>query len=149
MRALRYSVRSLARNPAFSAVIVLLLAFGIGANTLIFTAVDVLLLRDLPVDHPEQLVRMEAIYPSGFRSIVPTFPVTFQTLLHDHAKSLQDVFTAIDDELSMEVSGRVESVTTRMVSGNFYRALGVRPLLGRLIAQDDDRAGISYPVVLS
>ena len=149
MRALRYSLRTLARNPAFSAVIVLLLAFGIGANTLIFTAVDVLLLRDLPVDHPEQLVRMEAIYPSGFRSIVPTFPATFQTLLRGHANSLQDVFTAIDDELSMEVSGHVESVTARMVSGNFYRALGVHPRLGRLIAEDDDRPETSYPVVLS
>ena len=149
MRALRYSLRTMARNPAFSAVIVLLLAFGIGANTLIFTAVDVLLLRDLPVDHPEQLVRMEAIYPSGFRSIVPTFPVTFQTLLHDQAKSLEDVFTAIDGEVSAQISGRVESLTVHLVSGNFYRALGVRPHLGRLIADDDDRPGTSYPVVLS
>jgi predicted permease len=153
MRALRYSLRRLGRNPAFSAVIVLLLAFGIGANTLIFTAVDVLLLRDLPVDHPEQLVRMEAIYPSGFRSIVPTFPAAFRTLLRDHAKSIADVFTIDDDELPMEVPGeasaRAQSVTVRLVSGNFYRVLGVRPHLGRLIAEDDDRAGISYPLVLS
>jgi predicted permease len=149
MRALRFSLRTLARNPAFSAVIVLLLAFGIGANTLIFTAVDVLLLRDLPVDHPEQLVRMDAIYPSGFRSIVPTFPVTFQKLLADHARSLQSVFTAIDGEVSAQVSGRVESITVHLVSGNFYRALGLRPRLGRLIAEDDDRPETSYPVVLS
>jgi predicted permease len=149
MRALHYSLRTLARNPAFSAIIVLLLAFGIGANTLIFTAVDVLLLRDLPVDHPEQLVRMEAIYPSGFRSIVPTFPVTFQKLLTDQARSLQSVFTAIDGEVSAEVSGRVESVIVHLVSGNFYRSLGLRPRLGRLIAEDDDRPGTSYPVVLS
>jgi predicted permease len=148
MRALRYSLRTLARNPAFSAVIVLLLAFGIGANTLIFTAVDVLLLRALPVDHPEQLVRMEAIYPSGFRSIVPTFPITFQTLLHDHAKSLEDVFTAIDGEVSAQISGRVESLIVHLVSGNFYRALGVHPRLGRLITDDDDRPENSYPVVL-
>lgn len=149
MRALRYSLRTLARNPAFSAVIVLLLAFGIGANTLIFTAVDVLLIRDLPVDRPEQLVRMEAIYPSGFRSIVPTFPVTFQKLLADQTRSLQSVFTAIDGEVSAEVSGRVESLTVHLVSGNFYRVLGVRPRLGRLIADDDDRPETSYPVVLS
>ncbi len=149
MRALRYSLRSLARNPAFSTVIVLLLAFGIGANTLIFTAVDVLLLRDLPVDHPEQLVRMQDIHPNGFRSIVPSFPYSLQPLLREHAKSLEAVFFAADDELFLEVSGHLESVTAQAVSGNYYSVLGIHPLLGRMIAQDDDRPGISYPVVLS
>jgi predicted permease len=149
MRALRYSLRSLARNPAFSAVIVLLLAFGIGANTLIFTAVDVLLLRDVPVDHPEQLVRLEDIHPNGFRSIQPSFPVNFQPLLKERAKSLQDIFFAIDDELALETSGRVESVTGQAVSGNYYAVLGVHPVLGRLIGPDDDRREISFPVVLS
>jgi predicted permease len=149
MRPLRYSLRSLTRNPAFSAVIVLLLAFGIGANTLIFTAVDVLLLRDLPVDHPEQLVRMQDVHPNGFRSIVPSFPVLFQPLLRDRAKTLQDVFLAIDDELALEVSGSAQSVIAQAVSGNYYAALGIHPALGRLLAPDDDRRGISYPVVLS
>lgn len=149
MRALRYSLRTLARNPAFSVVIVLLLAFGIGANTLIFTAVDVLLLRDLPVDHPEQLVRLQDIHPNGFRSYTPTFPVTYRLLLLQRAKTLEDVFYAIDDELSMEVSGHAQSVTSAAVSGNYYSALGVHPLLGRLIGPDDDRPGGSYAVVLS
>jgi predicted permease len=149
MRALRYSLRTLARNPAFSAVIVLLLAFGIGANTLIFTAVDVLLLRDLPVDHPEQLVRLQDIHPNGFRTYQPSFPVNFQALLRERAQSLQDVFFAIDDEVALEVSGRVEVVDVQAVSGNYYGVLGVHPLLGRLIAEDDDRRGTSYPVVLS
>ncbi len=141
MRALRYSLRTLARNPAFSAVIVLLLAFGIGANTLIFTAVDVLLLRDLPVDHPEQLVRLEDIHPNGFRSIEPTFPLAFQHLLTERAKSLSDVFFAGNDEMFLELSGRVESVTVLEVSGNFYRSLGVRPALGRFL-DDKDRSAV-------
>ncbi len=149
MRALRYSLRTLLRNPAFSAVIVLLLAFGIGANTLIFTAVDVLLLRDVAVDHPEQLVRLQDIHPNGFRTIYPTFPDTFLPLLREHAKTLETLFTAADDELFLDVSGRLESVNAQAVSGNYYTALGVHPLLGRLIAPDDDRRGISYPVVLS
>jgi predicted permease len=149
MRALRYSFRTLARNPAFSAVIVLLLAFGIGANTLIFTAVDVLLLRDLPVDHPEQLVRLQDIHPNGFRTYQPTFPVNFQPLLRERAKSLQDIFFATEDEVALEVSGHVKVVDAEAVSGNYYSVLGVHPLLGRLIAEDDDRRGRSYPVVLS
>src|SRR5580693_8480535 len=105
MRPLRYSLRTLIRNPAFSAVIVLLLAFGIGANTLIFTAVDVLLLRDVPVDRPEQLVRLQDIHPNGFRTYQPSFPINFQPLLRDRAKSLRDVFFAVDDEVALECSG--------------------------------------------
>ena len=149
MRALRYSLRTLVRNPAFSAVIILLLAFGIGANTLIFTAVDVLLLRDVPADHPEQLVRLQDIHPNGFRTYQPTFPVTYRALLLDRAKSVEDVFYSTGDEISMEVGGRPQSVTFEAVSGNYYSALGVRPLIGRLLGPDDDRRGTSYPVVLS
>ncbi len=149
MRALRYSLRTLARNPAFSSVIVLLLAFGIGANTLIFTAVDVLLLRDLPVDHPEQLVRLEEIHPSGFRSVTPEFPDNYRDQLREQLKCFQEVFSSIDLDMSFRGAGRVESVTAQAVSGNYYRALGVQALLGRTIVDDDDRVGGPYPVVLS
>src|SRR5580698_2103650 len=111
MRAFRYSLRALARNPAFSAAIVLLLAFGIGANTLIFTAVDVLLLRDLPVDHPEQLVRMEEVHPSGFRSPLPTFPDSYCKVLTDRAKALGEVFADGDLDMSFLSHDRVENVS--------------------------------------
>jgi predicted permease len=149
MRQLHYSLRTLARNPAFSSVIVLLLAFGIGANTLIFTAVDVLLLRDLPVDHPEQLARLQSVSPNGFRSYEPTYPVPFQAVLKEHVSSIQDVFCAANDDLAMQADGRSENVAALFVSGNFYGSLGVRPHLGRLIAPDDDRPGQVYPAVLS
>ena len=150
MRALRYSLRTLARNPAFSAVIVLLLAFGIGANTLIFTAVDVLLLRDLPVDHPEQLVRMEEIHPSGFRSHIPEVADFYRPLLRDRAKSFSEVFSAGDLEMSLQVCRPTSKTSSaQVVSGNYYRTLGVSAEIGRTIADDDDRPGASYPVVLS
>jgi predicted permease len=149
MRALRYSLRSLARNPAFSAVIVLLLAFGIGANTLIFTAVDVLLLRDLPVDHPEQLVRLEEVHPSGFRSPIPEFPDFYRPLLRERANSFSEVFSTGDLDMSFQAGSRVENVSAKVVSGNYYRALGARAEIGRTITEDDDRAGMPYPVVLS
>jgi predicted permease len=149
MRALRYSLRTLARNPAFSAVIVLLLAFGIGANTLIFTAVDVLLLRDLPVDHPEQLVRMEEVHPSGFRSPLPEFADFYRPLIRDRAKSFSEVFSAGDFDMSFQAGGRVENVTAKVVSGNYYRALGAHAEIGRTISDDDDRDSTQYPVVLS
>ncbi len=149
MRALRYSFRTAARNPAFSAVIVLLLAFGIGANTLIFTAVDVLLLRDLPVDHPEQLFRMEEVHPSGFRSPIPEFADFYRPLIRERAKSFSEVFSAGDIDMSFQADGRVEYVTAKAVSGNYYRTLGAHAELGRTIVEDDDRASTTYPVVLS
>src|ERR1700722_18402433 len=149
MRALRYSLRALARNPAFSAVIVLLLAFGIGANTLIFTAVDVLLLRDLPVDHPEQLVRLEEVHPSGFRSISPEFADFYRPLIRDRAKSFREVFSAGEIEMSFQLDGRVENVSAKLVSGNYYQALGARAEIGRTLTEDDNRAGVPYSVVLS
>ena len=122
MRPLRYSLRSLARNPAFSAVIVLLLAFGIGANTLIFTAVDVLLLRDLPVDHPEQLVRMQDIHPNGFRTITPSFPDAFLPLLREHAKSLEDLFAG-GSMVLLEWAERFPSLLPRQRTEIRLRAL--------------------------
>jgi len=149
MRALRYSLRTLTRNPAFSAIIILLLAFGIGANTLIFTAVDVLLLRDLPVDHPEQLVRMEEVHPSGFRSPMPEFADFYRPLIRERARSFSEVFSAGDLDMSFQSGNRVENVTAKVVSGNYYRALGAHAEIGRTITEDDDRAGGTYPVVLS
>src|SRR5580704_10201060 len=149
MRALRYSLRTLIRNPGFSAVIVLLLAFGIGANTLIFTAVDVLLLRDLPVDHPDQLVRMEEVHPSGFRSPIPEFPDYYRPILRDRTKSFSEVFSAADLDMSFQSANRVENVSAKAVSGNYFRALGARAEIGRTIIDDDDRAGMPFPVVLS
>jgi predicted permease len=149
MRALRYSLRTLARNPAFSAVIVLLLAFGIGANTLIFTAVDVLLLRDLPVDHPEQLVRMEEVHPSGFRSITPEFADFYRPLLEQRATSFSEVFSAGELEMSFQTGTQVENVVAQTVSGNYYHALGAHAEIGRTIVEEDDRTGMPYAVVLS
>src|SRR5580698_5602645 len=149
MRALRYSLRTLIRNPGFSAVIVLLLAFGIGANTLIFTAVDVLLLRDLPVDHPEQLVRLEDVHPNGFRSIIPEFPDLYRPFLAERASSFQEVFSEGDLEMSFRGSGLVENVNARLVSPNFYRALGAHAELGRTLTDGDDQPSGAFPVVLS
>src|SRR5580704_9689159 len=106
---------------------------------LIFTAVDVLLLRDLPVDHPEQLVRMEEVHPSGFRSPLPQFPDYYRPFLTAHAKSFSEVFSAGDLDMSFQAGTRVENVTAKVVSGNYYHALGARAELGRIIADDDDR----------
>src|SRR5258708_12548642 len=66
LRDLRFGLRLLARSPVFTATAALLLAIGISANTLIFSVVDALLLRPLPVAHPEQLVRLIEVHPTGF-----------------------------------------------------------------------------------
>lgn len=149
MRAIYYSIRSLGRKRAFSTTIVLLLALGIGANALIFTAVDVLLLRDLPVDHPGQLVRMEEIHASGFRTLNPEFADFDRPLLRERSKSFSEVFSAGDLEMSFQAGSRVENIAAKVVSGNYYQALGAQPEIGRTIAEADDRASVPFPVVLS
>jgi len=148
MRVLGYAFRSIVRNPTFSVVIALLLAFGIGANTLVFTAVDVLLLRDLSVDHPEQLVRLESVFPSGFRSIIPEFPDFDRRFLQERTKSFSELFSAGDIEMSFQAGNLVQNVSAKVVSGNYFSALGAHAEIGRTIIEDDNRAGVPYPVVV-
>ena len=142
---LRYSFRGLARNPAFAGVVIMLLAVGIGANTLIFTAVDVLLLRPLQVKNPEQLVRLVTIRPNNY--IDPMFGYLYCRLLRERVKTFS-VFAAGGLEMSFQSGDQVENVAGQFVSGNYYRTLGINAFLGRLTTDADEEAS-PYPVVLS
>src|SRR5690349_5351492 len=94
---LRYSLRGLARNPGFSVVVVLLLAIGIGANTVVFTAVDALLLRPLPVKDPGQLVRL--VQTNVVDVANSYFSNTYGVLLGQKAQTFSGVFSAGDLDL--------------------------------------------------
>ena len=115
-----------------------LLALGIGANALIFTAVDALLLRPLAVSHPEQLfqfgVRISPSHVSyGYQ------PYLFARFLREHARSFSDVFAAWPIEMAFDAGAGAQSITGEVVSGNYYHALGLTALLGRLTTEQDDR----------
>lgn len=134
LRNLGYSTRVLSRNPGSSAVAVLSLALGIGANTGIFSLVDALLLRELPVLQPERLVQTSAVR-SGHE-----IPVSYP--MYRELNRGQQVFSGLigwshGDMSDVEIDGRLSQADVDSVTGNYYSVLGVGPLLGRLITTRD------------
>jgi predicted permease len=143
---LRYAVRILRKSPVFTAVAVLSLALGIGANSAIFTLIDAVMLRMLPVNAPEQLVQVESRY--GARKGGFSYP------LYEQVRDRNNVFTGVltISRTSLRLTDEPEGggATGRYVSGNFFELLGVRPWLGRAIVPKDDRIseGGGNPVVV-
>jgi predicted permease len=143
---IRYGLRSLRRTPGFAAITAISLALGIGANTAIFSLLDALLFRELPVPQPRQLVELSPIYRNGGR--VPfSFPM-FQAL-----ERWQRVFSGVYGWTgatlsSVESNGALFLGGVRAVTGNYYAGLGAAPLAGRLIAPADFTGGNAQVAVL-
>src|SRR5688572_19053203 len=141
IRNLRDAVRQWARTPVITIVVVLSLALGIGANTAIFSLIDSLLLRPLPVRAPERLVRIQEGNASShgipvWREI-DAAPAIFES-------------TAAMSLLRPDISATPErrSAYGLAVSGRFFEMLGVRPAIGRLLTSDDDRPGAAPVAVV-
>jgi macrolide transport system ATP-binding/permease protein len=172
-RDLRYAVRMLMRTPTFTCVVVLIMALGIGANTSIFSFLDSLLLRSLPVSDPSSLVVLKwhakSVRSPGQQDFVvesmsgttdddPKLGMTggifpypvFELLEKDHAM-FSDVFAYCKSTevrtLNVVVRGQAQIAGGELVSGTYFRGLGVVPAAGRLISPDDDRIG-ALPVAI-
>lgn len=148
MRNVRYAVRALAKSPGFTIGAVLALALGIGANTAIFSLVDAALFRPLPVDRPRELVRLLSSDKKHQNLSNHSYPV--YTDYRDQASAFAGLAAYADAEpahLSTGL-GKPERVISALVTGNYFRVLGVRPALGRLLADEDDRARGGHPVVV-
>lgn len=153
-RDLRYAVRMLRRSPGFTAVALLSLALGIGANTAIFSLINALMLRLLPVENSQDLVIFRIVGPqmppgTGYNSTYPLYQV-----FRDRNQSFTGVITGANvgrARIQMKESGAgVESVEQQRVSGNFFSVLGVTPVLGRtLLEADDDPANVEPGTVIS
>ena len=146
MNDLRYALRSLARSPGFTTVAVLTLALGIGANTAIFSVVNGVLLRPLPYPRPDALMQVETVFQSGAAGNV-SYP-DFQDLREQNT-SFADLAAYEYWTASAAAAGQGFRVVIAKVSAEFFRALGVAPLLGRVVgaeeAQTDQRvAVVSY-----
>jgi hypothetical protein len=149
----RFGVRQLRRNPGFTAVAVLTLALGIGANTAIFALMDTVILRRLPVEKPGELFQVQvgsADEGGGGGGGESPFPTPMWEQLRDH----QDPFYRIFAWSGRNASGLPEwgtgpAVNEIWVSGGFFSGLGLRPAAGRLIADSDDRRGCPAVAVLS
>jgi predicted permease len=132
---LRYAVRTLRKSPVFTAVAVLSLALGIGANSAIFTLIDVVMLRSLPVAEPGKLVEIEKFYDNqkgGF-----SYPLYQE--LRDRNQVFRGLLTASKTPLRLSDEPEGAGAQGQYVSGNFFQVLGVRAWLGRTIVPEDDR----------
>jgi predicted permease len=164
----RYAVRTMAGNKAFSILAILSLALGIGANTAIYSFMDSILLRSLPVSHPESLavlnwhnnVRMHGsvvhggsgtIYEdSKNTSTAGIFPYPAFELLRKSDAVFSSVFAYYPTRrVNLMVNGSAELASGEFVSGDYFRGLAVLPAAGRLIIPDDDRLGGPAIAVLS
>src|SRR5438105_1314497 len=168
---LRYGMRMLLKHKGFTLVAVLSLALGIGANTALFSVVDAVLLKTLPVEEPERLVLFEWQAGLPFRvngmsgtSSVPGPPGTrrlslfryevFEKMRQARAQATESPLTdffafAPIHEANAVVADQAEIVNGQAVSGNYYAGLRMQPSLGRAITDDDDKPGAAPVVVLS
>jgi putative ABC transport system permease protein len=146
---IRYALRMLRKNPAFTAVAVVTLALGIGANTAIFNLIDAVMLRTLPVSRPEELIQVRIYDPRKGGEADPTFTNPIWEQLRDRQDVFSDVFAWGHEQFDLAQGGAVHYAKGMWVSGGFYNALGLRPTAGRLIAPSDDRRGCPAVAVLS
>ena len=136
MTDLRYALRSVRNSPGFATVVILTLAIGIGANTAIVSLLHTVLLRELPVTNPQELV---FIRTAGDRGLGGAPPYPYFERIRQQGSSFSGMAAFGIDELRVEVDGSVEQVFGQVVSGNYFQVLGVTPAAGRLMTADDER----------
>ncbi|HEX5230263.1 MAG TPA: ABC transporter permease [Bryobacteraceae bacterium] len=155
---LRYGVRALRKSPGFACVAILTLALGIGANTAIFHVLDSVLLRSLPLSHPDELVLLTDpganghAYGSqaGERTVLAYWEFQY---LRDHADVFSGVFAAdtmtARSQVSISRGGALEQAKVRLVSGAYFQTLGIHPALGRTFGPEADQipGGAPFAVI--
>jgi len=148
LQDLRYATRTLGRAPAYTAIAVLTLALGIGANTAIFSVIHGVLLKDLPFANGARVVRLKQPVAAG-QIDDAGFSVREIADLRSRSRSLQTIVEYHSMSFNMLRRGEPQRVQTGVVSANYFDALGVRPLLGRTFREGEDQAGATPVVVLS
>jgi predicted permease len=142
---LRYGARMLLKAPGFTAVAVLSLALGIGANTAIFSLVDKVLIRQLPVEEPDRLVLVSA---SSGRGISANFSYPDFADYHVGNQVFDGLVCYTQRALTLSEGGQGERLQGTIVSGNYFTALRVRPALGRGFLPEEDVTRGTHPVVV-
>jgi len=165
---LRYGGRILLKNPAFTLIVALSLALGIGANTVVFSLLDAVLLKTLPVEQPERLVLFRWLagdrtinfggetdvdsgrdQATGLRTGTNFSTPAFEHF-RAHNQSLSEIFAfVVLRQVNLNVDGQAEVVEGQVVSGNYFAGLGAPALLGRTLIIADDRADAEPVVVIS
>jgi predicted permease len=141
----RYALRMMRRSPGFTAVAVVSLALGSGANTAVFSVVNALMLRELPVRNPSQLVEVLSTLPGDPR--MNHFWWKFYEQYRDRNHVFSELIAMSPSRFRVGDGQDVELVPGEYVVGTFFQALGLQPSLGRLIGPEDDRLGTGDPAV--
>jgi putative ABC transport system permease protein len=150
LRDIRYGLRRLRKSPAFTAIVVLTLALGIGANTAIFSVVNAVLLRALPYREPDRLVTINHFYNNPELNYLeaPVSAVGFRDY-RDKTTSFQAVAVETGWSANLTGDGDPERVPATRVSGDYFRVQGIPAALGRTFGRDEDEPGKNRVVVLS
>src|SRR5262245_13881234 len=149
----RVALRAFAKSPAFTLVVVLTLALGIGANAAIFALMDQVLLRLLPVKAPERLVILDGpgtwsgASHSDSETLTPMSHAMFAQL-RDRNDVFEGVFGHVARPIHLTGRGQTDAINGDLVTGQFFQVLGVQPALGRVLGPEDDRTPGGHPVVV-
>jgi predicted permease len=143
----RYGLRMLAKNAGFTGVAILTLALGIGANTAIFSVVDSFLLRPLPVEEPGQMTILDSPQKQGFA--LPLFSIPDYRDLRDQTTAVfSGMFSYMSRFDGLSVKAKAERIKTAYVSGSYFSALGIKPVLGRFILPSEGGTPGGDPVMV-
>ncbi|HXN50509.1 MAG TPA: ABC transporter permease [Candidatus Acidoferrum sp.] len=145
---IRYALRILRRTSVITAVAIFSLALGIGANTAIFTLIDAVLLRSLPLRDPQQLVQLRI-----HNRVAGEHDTVFTNPLWEQVRGRQDIFSGAvawsDSQFDLAKGGAVQNVNGVFASGDYFNVLGVQPVLGRSLTPADDQRGCPGVAMLS
>ncbi len=147
----RYSLRTLLRAPSFAIAVVAVLALGIGANTAIFSIVNTVLLRPLPFDQPDQLVRLFHVPPQATFPGMPTFAVSaanFYDWQRD-ARSFEQMALYRFRFFTLTGAGNARAIVAGAVGDGFFDVVRAKPMLGRVFLPEEDTPGRGHVVMLS
>src|SRR3989440_9833503 len=146
IKDIQYGFRNLVKRPGYTAIALITLALGIGANTAIFSLVSTVLLRPLPVPHPEQLVEVYGTFHQGADYTIQSY------LNYKDYRDRNNVFSGLMTyrfaPMSISHENRNERVWGYLVSGNYFDTLGVQPFLGRYFLAEEDKTPGSHPVAV-
>jgi putative ABC transport system permease protein len=147
----RYSLRMLVKNPGFSAIAILTLALGVGANTAIFSVVNAVLLRPLPFEEPDRLVQIWHTPPQASFPGIPTFTVSPANFLDWRSRShaFEGMSAYGFGRYTLTGTGHPEAVRMVAATSGFFSILRAKPLLGRTFLEEEDSPGRDHEVILS
>ncbi len=152
LRDLQFALRMLRKKPGFTAVAVLTLALGIGANSAIFQMLDALTIRSLPVRNPQEIAEVDIANRQGVRGSVEFWGADATYPLWEEIRQRQQAFSSVfawsPGQFNLSPSGEARFALGLEVSGNFFSALGIQPALGRLFVDADDARGCGSPGVV-